>query len=55
MWWARLPFWAPRPDGAPGVQALVIATTEPDASGHDRSLFGVEFDLDVSRARLSRR
>ena len=29
---ARLPFWAPRPDGAPTVQALVIATTEPDQS-----------------------
>ena len=29
---ARLPFWAPRPDGAPTVQALVIATTEPDPS-----------------------
>ena len=29
----RLPFWAPRPDGAPTVQALVIAATEPDPVG----------------------
>ena len=50
---ARLPFWALRPDGAPTVQALVIATIEPDASGYDRSLLGLELDLDVSRARLT--
>jgi hypothetical protein len=31
----------------------VIATTEPDASGSDRSLLGLEFDLNVSRARLT--
>lgn len=49
----RLPFWAPRPDGAPTVQALVIATIEPDASEHDRSLLGLELDLGVSRARLT--
>ena len=50
---ARLPFWAARPDGAPAVQALVVATTEPDASDRDRSLLGLEFDMDVSRARLT--
>jgi chorismate mutase len=49
----RLPFWAPRPDGTPAVQALVIATTPPDPSGEDRSLLGGELDLDVSRARLT--
>jgi chorismate mutase/prephenate dehydratase len=49
----RLPFWAPRPDGAPTVQALVIATVESDASEHDCSLLGLELDLDVSRARLT--
>ena len=49
----RLPFWAPRPDGAPAVQALVIATTEPDQSERDRSCSGCELDLDVSRARLT--
>jgi chorismate mutase / prephenate dehydratase len=50
---ARLPFWAPRPDGAPGVEALVLATTPPDASERDRSVVGGELDLDVSRARLT--
>ena len=49
---ARLPFWAPRPDGAPSVQALVVAASEPDASDRDRSLLGLELDLDISRARL---
>ena len=50
---ARLPFWAPRPDGAPPAQALVIAATEPDASGHDRSLLGLELAADMSRARVA--
>jgi chorismate mutase/prephenate dehydratase len=50
---ARLPFWKPRADGAPTVQALVIAALAPDASGNDRSLLGLEFNLDVSRARLT--
>ena len=49
----RLPFWKPRPDGAPAVQALVVATTPPDASEEDHSLLGLECDSDVSRARLS--
>ena len=49
----RLPFWAPRPEGAPEVPALVIATVEPDASERDRSLLGLELDRDVSRARLT--
>ena len=39
---ARLPFWTPRPDGAPAVQALVVAASAPDASGADRSLLGLE-------------
>jgi chorismate mutase / prephenate dehydratase len=50
---ARLPFWAPRPEGAPDVQAMVIAAVAPDASGADRSLLGMELPLDVSRARLN--
>jgi chorismate mutase len=50
---ARLPFWAPRSDGAPTVQALVLATTPPDASERDRSVVGGELDLNVSRARLT--
>jgi chorismate mutase len=50
---ARLPFWAPRPDGAPEGQALAIAATEPDPSGHDRSVLGLELDAHVSRARVA--
>jgi len=50
---ARLPFWDKRPDGAPRVQALVVAASAPDASGRDRSLIGLECAADVSRDRLS--
>jgi chorismate mutase / prephenate dehydratase len=49
----RLPFWGPRPEGAPDVQALVVAAVAPDASGADRSLLGLELPLEVSRARLT--
>jgi hypothetical protein len=49
----RLPFWRNRPDGAPSLQALVVAAAPPDASGDDRSLLGLECDRDVSRTRLS--
>ncbi len=50
---ASLPFWAPRPEGAPKVQALVVSAAPPDASGADRSLLGLEVALEQSRARLS--
>lgn len=50
---ARLPFWASRPEGAPSSQALVAATTAPDPSERDRSLLGLEVDLDASRTRLT--
>ncbi len=50
---ARLPFWRPRPEGAPTSQALVVAAVAPDASGADRSLLGLELPLEVSRARLT--
>ncbi len=49
----RLPFWKPRPDGSPAAQALVVASTPPDASAEDQSFLGLECDSDVSRARLS--
>ena len=49
----RLPFWGPRPEGTPDVQALVVAAVAPDASGADRSLLGLELPLEVSRARLT--
>ncbi|HET6307646.1 MAG TPA: chorismate mutase [Rhodopila sp.] len=50
---ARLPFWKPRPDGFPAEQALVVASTPPDASEADQSCLGLECDSDISRARLS--
>ena len=51
---ARLPFWAaPRPDGAPAAQAFVVAATAPDPSEADRSVLGLELDMDVSRARFA--
>jgi chorismate mutase len=53
----KLPFWAPRSEGGPQAQALVVAAVAPDASsatpGGDRSLIGLELSLDGSRARLS--
>lgn len=50
---ARLPFWAPRPEGAPQVQALVVAAVAPDASARDRTLIGLELTGESSRARLT--
>jgi chorismate mutase len=55
----RLPFWAPRSEGAPQAEALVVAAVAPDASGpdpdsgRDRSLIGLELNPDASRARLT--
>lgn len=50
---ARLPFWSPRPDGSPRVQALVVSPVAPDPSGADRSFLGLEVAIDVSRDRLA--
>jgi len=50
---ARLPFWATRPEGAPQVQALVVAAVAPDASSKDRSLIGLELNAEASRTRLA--
>lgn len=53
----RLPFWAPRSEGGPQAEALVVAAVAPDASsaepGQDRSLIGLELSPDASRARLA--
>ncbi len=38
---ARLPFWAPRPEGAAHVEAFVASVAPPDPSGADRSLLGL--------------
>jgi len=50
---ARLPFWLPRPDGAPQADALVATAAAPDPSGADRSLIGLEIEGEVSRTRLT--
>ena len=50
---ARLPFWAPRSEGAPQAQAMVVAAAAPDPSGRDRSLLGFELPVEMSRARLA--
>jgi chorismate mutase/prephenate dehydratase len=49
----RLPFWKPRPEGAPSAQALVVASTQADASEADQSLLGLECNGDVRREGLS--
>ena len=50
---ARLPFWSPRPEGTPQVQAFVLAAIAPDPSSRDRSLLGLELPPEMSRARLT--
>lgn len=49
----RLPFWASRPDGAPSVQALVIANSPADPSGEDISLLALEVGPQISLGSLS--
>lgn len=49
---ARLPFWTPRPEGAPSLQALVVSAAAPDPSGQDRSLLGLELPPEISHARI---
>jgi chorismate mutase len=50
---ARLPFWRVRPEGAPAVQALVIASSPADPSGDDISLIALEMEAQISRVSLS--
>lgn len=50
---ARLPFWAPRPEGTRELPAFVVSVAPPDPSGSDRSLLGLEVGMEQSRARLS--
>ena len=50
---AKLPFWAPRPEGVRDAPALVVSAAAPDPSGADRSFLGLEVGLEQSRARLS--
>jgi chorismate mutase len=50
---ARLPFWAPRTEGASQARAMVVAAAAPDPSSADRSLLGFELPAEMSRARLA--
>jgi chorismate mutase/prephenate dehydratase len=50
---ARLPFWGRRTEGAPTVNAVVVAADAPDASGADRSFLCMELAQETSRTRLS--
>ncbi len=50
---ARLPFWAPRPEGMPHLSALVLSAAPPDPSGQDRSLLALAFAPELSRTRLA--
>ncbi|HET9147590.1 MAG TPA: chorismate mutase, partial [Acetobacteraceae bacterium] len=50
---ARLPFWARRPEGTPQAGAYVVGALEPDASGADRSLLGLEIAADASTAKVT--
>ncbi len=49
---ARLPFWTRRAEGAPTVQAVVVATSAPDPSGSDRTFLCLELEQEVSRTRI---
>lgn len=49
---ARVPFWAPRPEGAPRGQGFVISAAPPDPSGEDRTLLALDLQPETSRARL---
>ncbi len=50
---ARLPFWTPRPDGAPRGHAFVVTAALPDPSGMDRTLLAIEMPPEGSRACLA--
>lgn len=50
---ARLPFWAPRAEGASQARALVVSIAPPDPSPADHSLIGVELPPETSRARIT--
>jgi chorismate mutase len=49
----RLPFWTPRAEGGPRVEALVVGIMAPEPTGADRSLLACEATTELSRARLN--
>lgn len=48
----KLPFWGRRVEGTPQGEAYVVAALQPDASGADRSLIGIETEAEISRAKI---
>ena len=48
-----LPFWQPLSEGLAAVQAVVVASTMPDASEADQSLLGLTCDSHVMKAGLA--
>jgi chorismate mutase / prephenate dehydratase len=50
---ARLPFWADRPEGASTAQALMVATSAPDASGADRGYLLLRLPAEASSQTIS--
>lgn len=49
---ARLPFFTPRVEGAPRVEALAVGIVPPDPTGADRSLLVCEIGAEFSRTRI---
>jgi chorismate mutase len=49
----RLPFWTPRAEGGPRVEALVVGVMPPEPTGNDRTLLASETTAELSRARLN--
>jgi chorismate mutase/prephenate dehydratase len=50
---AKLPFWGDRMEGTPRIGGYAVAAIEPDASGADRSLIGLETGADASMGQIS--
>ena len=49
----RLPFWPPRAEGGPRVEALVVGVMPPESTGSDRTLLACETNAELSRTKLN--
>jgi chorismate mutase len=49
----RLPFWTPRAEGGPRVEALVVGVMTPEPTGDDRTLLACETKAELSRTRIA--
>lgn len=49
----KLPFWKPRAEGLSTCEAYVVATIPPDPSGADCGLILLDFQGEISRARIA--